>query len=113
MLSKPFGAYQTEPSLTNRCTNAGWHGLRYANPKDRFGLWDGFAFCTAVANLARLAVPRRVSRERCRYVLLRHGRALAAVDLVGTEQRFTVTNSLDRIIYALITGATFGWLWPR
>jgi hypothetical protein len=35
------------------------------------------------------------------------------VDLVGTEQRFTVTNSLDRIIYALITGATFGWLWPR
>jgi hypothetical protein len=24
-----------------------------------------------------------------------------------------VTNSLDGIIYALITGATFGWLWPR
>jgi hypothetical protein len=27
--------------------------------------------------------------------------------------RFTVTNSLDGIIYALITGGTFGWLWPR
>jgi len=27
--------------------------------------------------------------------------------------RFTVTNSLDGIIYALVTGATFGWLWPK
>jgi hypothetical protein len=27
--------------------------------------------------------------------------------------RFTVTNSVDGIIYALITGATFGWLWPH
>jgi hypothetical protein len=24
-----------------------------------------------------------------------------------------VTNSLDGILYALITGATFGWLWPH
>jgi len=31
----------------------------------------------------------------------------------GRSTRFTVTNSLDGIIYALITGATFGWLWPR
>jgi hypothetical protein len=26
---------------------------------------------------------------------------------------FTVTNSLDGISYALITGATFGWLCPH
>lgn len=31
----------------------------------------------------------------------------------GKSTRFTVTNSLDGIIYALITGGTFGWLWPR
>jgi hypothetical protein len=31
----------------------------------------------------------------------------------GKSTRFTVTNSLDGIIYALITGATFGWLWPH
>jgi hypothetical protein len=31
----------------------------------------------------------------------------------GRSTRFTVTNSLDGIIYALITGATFGWLWPH
>jgi len=31
----------------------------------------------------------------------------------GKSTRFTVTNSLDGIIYALVTGATFGWLWPR
>jgi hypothetical protein len=31
----------------------------------------------------------------------------------GQSTRFTVTYSLDGIIYALITGATFAWLWPR
>ena len=31
----------------------------------------------------------------------------------GKSLRSTVTNSLDGIIYAAITGATFGWLWPR
>jgi hypothetical protein len=31
----------------------------------------------------------------------------------GRSTRFTLTNSLDGIIYALITGATFGWLWPH
>ena len=31
----------------------------------------------------------------------------------GKSTRFTVTYSLDGIIYALVTGATFGWLWPR
>jgi hypothetical protein len=31
----------------------------------------------------------------------------------GKSTRFTVTNSVDGIIYALITGATFGWLWPH
>jgi hypothetical protein len=31
----------------------------------------------------------------------------------GQGTRFTVTYSLDGIIYALITGATFAWLWPH
>ena len=31
----------------------------------------------------------------------------------GQSTRFTLTHSLDGIIYALITGATFGWLWPH
>lgn len=31
----------------------------------------------------------------------------------GKSTRFTATNSLDGIIYAVITGATFGWLWPH
>jgi hypothetical protein len=31
----------------------------------------------------------------------------------GRSTRFTVTHSLDGIIYALITGATFAWLWPH
>jgi hypothetical protein len=31
----------------------------------------------------------------------------------GRSTRFTVTHSLDGLIYALITGGTFGWLWPR
>jgi hypothetical protein len=31
----------------------------------------------------------------------------------GKSTRFTLTNSLDGIIYALITGATFAWLWPH
>ena len=31
----------------------------------------------------------------------------------GQSTRFTVTYSLDGIIFALVTGATFGWLWPH
>jgi hypothetical protein len=31
----------------------------------------------------------------------------------GRSTRFTLTHSLDGIIFALITGATFAWLWPR
>jgi hypothetical protein len=31
----------------------------------------------------------------------------------GKSTRFTMTSSLDGIIYALLTGGTFGWLWPR
>lgn len=31
----------------------------------------------------------------------------------GQGTRFTLTNSLDGIIYALVTAGTFGWLWPR
>ena len=31
----------------------------------------------------------------------------------GQSTRYTVTYSLDGIIFALVTGATFGWLWPR
>jgi hypothetical protein len=31
----------------------------------------------------------------------------------GQGTRFTVTHSLDGIIYALVTGATFAWLWPK
>jgi hypothetical protein len=32
---------------------------------------------------------------------------------VGRSTQFMVTNSLDGIIDALITGAMFGWLWPH
>jgi hypothetical protein len=31
----------------------------------------------------------------------------------GKSTRFTLTYSLDGVVYALVTGATFGWLWPR
>ena|ERR1051325_4750402 len=31
----------------------------------------------------------------------------------GKGLRFTITHTLDGIIFALITGATFGWLWPH
>ena len=31
----------------------------------------------------------------------------------GMSTRFTLTHSLDGLIYALITGGTFGWLWPH
>ena len=31
----------------------------------------------------------------------------------GKSTRFTITYSLDGILYALVTGATFGWLWPK
>lgn len=31
----------------------------------------------------------------------------------GKSTRFTLTYSLDGLAYALVTGATFGWLWPR
>ena len=31
----------------------------------------------------------------------------------GKGTRFTVTNTLDGVIYAVITGATFAWLWPH
>ena len=31
----------------------------------------------------------------------------------GKSTRFTLTYSLDGLVYALVTGATFGWLWPR
>ncbi|MBI3790281.1 MAG: hypothetical protein HY275_05325 [Gemmatimonadetes bacterium] len=31
----------------------------------------------------------------------------------GRSTRFTVTHTLDGLIYALLTGGTFGWLWPR
>ena len=31
----------------------------------------------------------------------------------GKSTRFTLTHSVDGLAYALVTGATFGWLWPR
>ena len=31
----------------------------------------------------------------------------------GRTTRFTLTYSVDGLVYALVTGATFGWLWPR
>jgi hypothetical protein len=31
----------------------------------------------------------------------------------GKGTRFTLTNSLDGLLFALVTGATFGWLWPH
>jgi len=31
----------------------------------------------------------------------------------GKGTRFTLTYSVDGLVYALVTGATFGWLWPR
>ena len=31
----------------------------------------------------------------------------------GKSTRFTLTNTVDGLIYALVTGATFGWLWPK
>ena len=30
----------------------------------------------------------------------------------GKSTRFTLTYSVDGLAYALVTGATFGWLWP-
>jgi hypothetical protein len=31
----------------------------------------------------------------------------------GKSVRFTLTHTLDGVIFAIITGATFGWLWPH
>jgi hypothetical protein len=31
----------------------------------------------------------------------------------GKSTRFTFTNTVDGLIYALVTAATFGWLWPK
>jgi hypothetical protein len=31
----------------------------------------------------------------------------------GKSTRITLTYSVDGLVYALVTGATFGWLWPR
>ena len=31
----------------------------------------------------------------------------------GKSTRLTLTYSVDGLVYALVTGATFGWLWPR
>ena len=31
----------------------------------------------------------------------------------GQGTRYTITYSVDGIIFALVTGATFGWLWPK
>lgn len=31
----------------------------------------------------------------------------------GKSTRFTLTYSVDGLLYALVTGATFGWLWPK
>jgi hypothetical protein len=38
---------------------------------------------------------------------------IALLLIHGAQGRHDLTNSLDGIIYALITGATFGWLWPH
>jgi hypothetical protein len=31
----------------------------------------------------------------------------------GKSTRFTLTHTLDGLIYALLTAGTFGWLWPK
>ena len=31
----------------------------------------------------------------------------------GRSARITLTYSVDGALYAIVTGATFGWLWPR
>jgi hypothetical protein len=31
----------------------------------------------------------------------------------GKGTRSTITNTIDGLVYALVTAGTFGWLWPR
>lgn len=31
----------------------------------------------------------------------------------GKSLRYTLTYSIDGLLFALVTGATFGWLWPK
>ena len=31
----------------------------------------------------------------------------------GKGTRFTLTNTIDGLVYALVTAGTFAWLWPK
>ena len=41
------------------------------------------------------------------------GGTRADVDLVSPLLDATLKSALDGVIYALLTGGTFGWLWPH
>jgi hypothetical protein len=86
-----------------------------------FGLWFVYSLCVAV-----LAAYITGSTHAPGTPYLEVFRVSAAVTFCcytvghwqnwiwwGKSMRFTITNSLDGIIYALVTGATFAWLWPN
>ena len=85
------------------------------------GLW--FAYLLFIAVLAAYVTGRTRGLGAPYFEVFRVSGAVAFCCYVvahwqnwiwwGKSTRFTVTQSLDGIIYALITGATFGWLWPH
>lgn len=86
-----------------------------------FGLW--FAYSLLIAALAAYFTSRTHGPGAPYLEVFRDSAAITFCCYVvahwqnwiwwGKSTRFTVTHSLDGIIYALITGATFGWLWPH
>lgn len=86
-----------------------------------FGLW--FLYSLFIAVLAAYITGRTHAHGATFLEVFRVSGAVAFCCYVvslwnnwiwwGQGTRFTVTYSIDGVIYALITGATFGWLWPR
>ena len=86
-----------------------------------FGRW--FAYSLAIGVLAAYVTGRTHAPGAAYLEVFRVSGAVAFCCYVvahwqnwiwwGRSLRFTVTHSLDGIIFALVTGATFGWLWPR
>ena len=86
-----------------------------------FGQW--FAYSLLIAVLAAYVAGRTLGHDAPFVAVFRVTGAIAFGCYVialwnnwiwwGQGTRFTITYSLDGIIYALVTGATFAWLWPR
>lgn len=125
----PFGnttAEMTAPEFVAKM-NAGPVGVMTIRPNGElnmgkmFGLW--FLYSLVIAVFAAYVTGRTHSAGAPHVEVFRVSATVAFCSYAlahwqnwiwwGKSTRYTLTYSIDGLLFALVTGATFAWLWPK